>query len=109
PEPLIEMLDQSVELMMDTINGLIEKIKSSQKAEETFEIIDCRKTVEEIKMSIYRMIQDTETTIYEEYFASNFLFNRSAFKSILYNLITNAIKYKHADRAPQINISFTNE
>jgi signal transduction histidine kinase len=104
---IIQMLDNSVVQMKDTINGWIEIIQR-QKEEEVFvEPLDGVKILEEVKLSISGLIAQSKASITDEMEEiQGFKFNRVVFKSVLYNLITNAIKYGHPERQPLIHITF---
>lgn len=69
-------------------------------------MIDLNKLLDEIRFSIKDMISHSKANIL--YDGCNFpeiKFSRANLKSILYNLLTNAIKYKHLERDPEITIS----
>lgn len=109
-DSIFEMLGNSVVQMKDTINGLIDIIQSQQEDATKLEKINCSKVVEEVKLSVFKLIEESRASIaYDMEDCHDFMFNRIAFKSVLYNLITNAIKYRHPDRDPVIYISFKEE
>lgn len=106
-EEIFNMMGNSVVQMKNTINGLIDIIQSQQEEEEHMELINCRQVLNEIEISISNLIQDSYTEIRVEMDdCQDFKFNRVAFKSVLYNLVTNSIKYRHPERKPVIDIIF---
>lgn len=104
-QPIFQMLEKSVLQMKDTINGLIDIIESQKEEELHVEEINCAQSLEEVKQSISQLIAESETKIVTEFeIDGHFRFNKTSFKSTLYNLITNAIKYRHPDRKPEISV-----
>lgn len=109
-EAIFDMMGNSVVQMKNTINGLIDIIQGQQEEDVHLEPIDCQQVLDEIKISISSLIQDSSTHIRVQIDdCKEFKFNRVAFKSVLYNLITNSIKYKHPERRPEIDILFKEE
>src|SRR6185312_14906185 len=65
---------------------------------------------DEIKLSIGDMIKTTKAELCTEFSnTSEIRFSKANFKSILYNLITNAIKYRHPERFPKLCLQFMRE
>lgn len=104
---IIDMIDVSTGQMRDTIDGLIGIIRSQQLDNGTIEPVNCYEVLEEVKISISELIKTHSATISSDIDSRlDFNFNRTCFKSILFNLISNSIKYKHPDRLPSIKINF---
>ena len=58
-----------------------------------------------VKINLEKEIQDTETIFTEDFSKGAILWTvKPYFDSILLNLISNAIKYRHPDRKPVIHI-----
>ncbi len=104
---IINMLGNSVVQMKDTINGWIEIIQRQKEEDIYLEPLDGNTILEEVKLSISKLIHESGATIVHHMENSDtFKFNRVVFKSALYNLITNAIKYSHPERLPYIEVTF---
>lgn len=104
---IIDMIDLSTGQMRDTIDGLISIIRSQQLDNGTIEPVNCCEVLEEVKISISELIKTHNATISSDIDSKmDFNFNRTCFKSVLFNLISNSIKYKHPDRRPSVKINF---
>lgn len=107
-EDILKMMGNSVAQMKETISGLITIIKNKE-TQDGFEEIDCKKIIEEVEVIISTLLKESKTTILiHSDSLTSIRFNKTVFKSILYNLITNSVKYHHPDRDPIIEISLHN-
>ncbi len=103
---IIDKLDFSVARMKKSIQAISEVAKVQKQVEYQLEIIDLPELVVEIMESIAEQIRTENVNLeYDFSEVSTIRYSYINLKSILYNLITNAIKYKAPDRAPQIKIS----
>ncbi|MBC7451279.1 MAG: hybrid sensor histidine kinase/response regulator [Cytophagales bacterium] len=104
-DDIIQMLDDSVMQLRKTLQDLLDIIKQEHDKAIVLEDFECEKVLEEVKLSIAELIKHTKVIIETDFSGCEvFRFNRVAFKSILYNLITNSIKYCHPERSPVISI-----
>ncbi|MHC2992161.1 histidine kinase [Pontibacter sp. HJ8] len=126
-EGLIEILSEAVakeELDRNEINQITGMMKSSLKrfgttindltslveldktsAEEVPEALNIFETVETVKQDLDNLIVESEAKI--EVISEDGLlvnFPKKNFKSILYNLLSNALKYRSPERAPAIKV-----
>lgn len=103
--PILSMIKVSIDRFQDTIKDLtdVALIQKNQDTEEA--IINIKDIVEEVKFLIGGMIVSSEARItVETDSCQQIRFSRTNFKSIVYNLLTNAIKYHSPDRSPIIRI-----
>ena len=104
---VVAMINQSIRKFKETIQDLTEITKTQKGIDEDETCIDIALVVEEIKISIGDMIRNTNTQVQTEFFDNpEIRFSKANFKSILYNLISNAIKYRHPERFPQLDLKF---
>jgi two-component system CheB/CheR fusion protein len=82
--------------------GTIGKIESGMAEKEA---IDVRQLIDEIEASIENRIISSGTTIKKDVGATKIYFSKKNLRSIIYNLITNAIKFRNPDRPSEIFIS----
>lgn len=70
------------------------------------EIVDFEDIIKNVKQTLERQIIDTDTRVHMNIASdARTIFSiKSYIKSILYNLVSNAIKYRSADRRPEIEI-----
>lgn len=105
-QDLLEMMHQSIKRFKKTIKDLTD-IAQMQKEleEETAEVVNLAPLLKDIQADISNLIKETSTQISTQLEVEEFGYNQKNLRSILHNLITNAIKYSQPGRAPQINIS----
>ena len=104
---ILEMMDYSINRFSKTINDLttITKIQKDTD-EEPAEKVNIPELIEDIKLLNGDLIANSGTRIIID--CENCMeisFSRKNLKSILYNLITNAIKYRSPERNPEVHIS----
>lgn len=95
----------------DTINHLNEIVTAQTKALDEQRMIRFDEVLQTVLHSINRMVEDTGAEIFSDFSeVSEILYIPSYMESIFLNLITNAIKYRHPDRNPVIDIcTFTED
>jgi PAS domain S-box-containing protein len=102
---MIGMFNKSVFQLQNTIQELSDMVKVQKSQRKKLEEVSLDKILQDVKISLQNPIQETEASITTDFSSiSSLYFTRSGLKSILYNLISNAIKYKSPDRTPQIHI-----
>src|SRR6185437_1063182 len=84
--------------------GDITKIEK-EAAEELIEKISISSLLEEIKLSIQDMIIKSNLKINCNFKVEEISFSKKNFRSILLNLLTNAIKYRSPERSLEVTIS----
>ena len=113
------LCDPQVSEYLDVIDGsvkkfrtLIKELSAIGKIESEMsemELVDLNYIIDEIKLSIADKIKLARATITTYLEVTQIRFSKKNLRSILYNLITNAIKYKSAKRDPAVIISTTIE
>ncbi|MFL5728356.1 MAG: sensor histidine kinase, partial [Cytophagaceae bacterium] len=100
---VISMMRQSVNKFQTTIHDLAE-INSSQKNDTEEKVtLNIAEQVENVRISILNLIQSAHATIHvDTSLCPEINFSRMQMNSLIYNVITNAIKYKAPDRDPVI-------
>lgn len=86
--------------------GTIGKIESGMSVKED---INLNELIEEIEDSIENRILYSRATIRKEVGNMKIYFSKKNLRSIIYNLITNAIKFRNPDRPPDILITAKSE
>jgi PAS domain S-box-containing protein len=105
---LLSMLDDSSKRLIMTLEDLISNVKATKNSHEQIEDVKCSEVINEICMSIESTIKGSKASISYNFESTDFIrLTKSGLKSILYNLISNAIKYRSPDRPPVINITLT--
>ena len=101
---LLGMLEVSVVKLMSVINDLTEIAKVQNEEGET-EPIPVREMLEEVLAELKEPIQEAQARIRLEINLEEIVYPRKHLRSILYNLISNAIKYRSNDRVPEVRVS----
>ncbi|MBC7450070.1 MAG: HAMP domain-containing histidine kinase [Cytophagales bacterium] len=103
---IIELINYSILKFKETIGDLTEITKIQKNhVEDSNEAIQCIEIIEDVKLSIQSMIDQTKAQIELDLEGcESFHFSKRNFKSIMYNLLSNAIKYRSPDRRPEIFI-----
>ncbi|HXA00453.1 MAG TPA: PAS domain-containing sensor histidine kinase [Cytophagaceae bacterium] len=103
---IIDMVNQSIVRFKDTIQDLTEITKTQKNLQEDVTNIDLNSLLEEIKFSIKDIVKSSRAIINADFCQyPDIKFSKANLKSIVYNLVSNAIKYRDHDRIPEIHIS----
>jgi PAS domain S-box-containing protein len=102
---LLDMMVLSVEKFKKTIQELTEISKIQKTVAEDVEEIQLSEIFEEIKFSISNLISETKAKIETDFSkCGSVKFSRKNLRSVLYNILSNAIKYRFAERRPEVFI-----
>lgn len=103
---IIGMITNSVGRFKDTISDLTDIAKIQYDYAAGKDQISFKELLEDVKLNIRNLIEEYNATIIDDFSgAPEILFSRKNLRSILYNLISNSLKYSHPDRKPHIVIS----
>lgn len=77
-----------------------------QYEEADKESVSFKELLEDVKLSSKTLIEAYNACIYDDFsLAPAIVFSRKNLRSIIYNLVSNAIKYSSPDRSPEIHIT----
>lgn len=99
-----ELLDKSVKSMRDIINELSEIVKIERNFKEHVETVYFENILREVEMMIKGKIIESQAKLTYDIQVGEIEFSRKNIRSILYNLISNGIKYQRPGQAPEIAI-----
>ena len=102
---IAELLDKSVKSMRDIINELSEIVKIERNFKEQVETVYFENILREVEMMIKGKIIESQATLTYDIHVREIEFSRKNIRSILYNLISNGIKYQRPGQAPEIAIT----
>ncbi|MBX9853785.1 MAG: PAS domain-containing sensor histidine kinase [Cytophagaceae bacterium] len=98
-DSLLEMINKSVSRFQNTIKDLTAVNQSQRYAEEDLININLSEVIDDIAASINHLITESKAHIsIEIQDAPDFSFSKIHIRSIMYNLLTNAIKYRSPER-----------
>lgn len=106
---LFNILESSVKKMQAVINELTDAGKQKQKYKTQEELLSFENILEDVRLTLAGNIKDSGAVIKSEVNVSEILYSRRKLRSIIYNLVNNAIKFKSPDRKPEIFITTTKQ
>jgi len=99
---LVQMIHSSLEKFQHTLSDLS---KTARQRLEDVEEVDLAEMIEETKVNLHDLILKFDPIITENVKkAPTIRFSRNNVRSILHNLISNAIKYHSPERRPEVKI-----
>ena len=105
-EMILELIDKSIIRFKNTILDLTEITKIQKGLDEDTDELNIEQIIEDVKLSIYDSIAKSDAKIQTDFIEVPTLkFSRKNLNSIIYNLLSNGIKYRDPKRRPEINIS----
>ncbi|QMU29638.1 sensor histidine kinase [Adhaeribacter radiodurans] len=103
-QQLLFLGEESVNRLKRTIEDLTQIIRSQQMQTDMPEPIQIGPLLQEIQVELSREITTTEAQIKWQLYTNEILFSRIHLRSILFNLLSNALKYRSPERVPEISI-----
>jgi len=102
---LLQKVENSLVKMQEIIHDLTDARQHAHhyKAEE--ELLDFQNILEDVRLTLSEQILASKAVINADIQVTEIVFARRKLRSVIYNLINNAIKYKSPDRNPLIHIS----
>lgn len=103
---IMEMIKSSLQRLGLTIQDLTTIVKTEQPAETSdVEKVSISETVERVKQDLDQQIKESKAVIKVDCEEDLLIkFSKKNFKSVLYNLVSNAIKYRSTERSPEVCI-----
>jgi signal transduction histidine kinase len=102
---IIELIEVSVLKLKRTIVDLTEITKVQKELNAEAEPILLEEVLKDVQTDVSQLIEESNVRIHTHFEVPTIRFARKNIRSILYNLLTNAIKYRSPDRAIEINIA----
>ena len=110
-KPVLKIIENGIKKLHILINDLTETRKDQQKHKykSTPELLNLEHIVEDVSLTLIDAIKESGAIIKSELEVSEIFFARRKIRSIIYNLLNNAIKYKFPERKPEILIRSARE
>ncbi|MBD0260871.1 MAG: HAMP domain-containing histidine kinase, partial [Cytophagales bacterium] len=103
-QEMLEMMQQAVERLSRTINVLTQVVKV-QKEPQPSEILHFEPLIDEVKYDLSALLETARPEIELQLGVDRVSFPRQYLRSVVYNLLSNALKYRAAERAPLVKIT----
>lgn len=103
-QSLLKIVENSLRSMQAIINDLTDNRKQEHKYRSEEELLSFENILEDVRLTLSDNIMKSDAVIKKEINVSQITFSRRKLRSIIYNLIDNAIKYKSPNRKPQVFI-----
>lgn len=103
-QKILDMMKLSIEKLRRTIDDLKEITKAQKGLDDKMEEISIASVLDEVKSDIEEMIQESGAQFIESLEVPKVRFAKANLRTILYNLISNAVKYRSPDRPLKIII-----
>ncbi len=103
-QSLLKIVDNAVRKMQIIINELTDTRKQEYKYKAEEELLNFEHILEDVRLTLNDNIRNSGAVIISEVNVSEITFSRRKLRSIIYNLISNAIKFKSPERKPEVFI-----
>ncbi|MFN6945151.1 MAG: sensor histidine kinase, partial [Cytophagaceae bacterium] len=103
-DEIIGLINQSIQRFKNTLLDLTE-ISKVQNINEEAEDVNILDVIQEVKITLASQIESYKADICVDLEIVNVKFSRKNLRSIIYNLLSNGIKYSSPKRKPQVKIS----
>jgi two-component system phosphate regulon sensor histidine kinase PhoR len=101
---LLGNVENSLNKMKQIILELVQSRFQQNRYQAIEEMLDLENILEDVRLTLAPQIQEAQAVIKTEIQTSEITFARRKLRSIIYNLVGNAIKYSSASRVPEIII-----
>ena len=108
-QSLLEVVENAMEKMKNIINELTDTRKQEHKYKTEAELLNFEHILEDVRLTLNANIIESDAVIKNEVGVPEIIFSRRKLRSIVYNLVSNAIKFKSPDRKPEIFIKTEQE
>jgi signal transduction histidine kinase len=103
-QKMFTYLFHSIARLKNTIQDLTEIVKIQKEAEKRPETISVDEIYQEVMADLQKEITFSQARMMPDFEVTHLLYTRKYLRSILYNLISNALKYHSPERTPLISI-----
>jgi len=101
---LFDMIGISISKFNKTISDLTEITKVQKIADDEMESVSFEEISEDVKIDIQKLIHDSKVNLEEEYQVDAIIYAKKNIRSIFYNFMSNALKYRASDRKAELKI-----
>ncbi len=108
-QSLLNTVESSIKKMQSVIQDLTDIRKQEHKFKAEEELLSFEHILEDVRLALADNIKESGALIRSEINFSEIFFSRRKLRSIVYNLVNNAIKFRSTDARPIISIKTERE
>lgn len=102
---LLDMLADAIDKLKRTIADLAEITKVQKGLHAKVEPLEFEHILQDVMLDIDSLAKESNANVQVDFQVKNLLYARKNLRSIIYNLVSNALKYRKPDQAPEVHIS----
>ncbi|MDF7811746.1 PAS domain-containing protein [Hymenobacter sp. YC55] len=103
--PILQMMQGSVERFQKTIDHLTDVTKLQKEHVQPRQTVDLASIVEEVRLDLAPLLESTNAQLEVDLEqCPTISFSQKNLRSVVYNLLSNALKYRHPGRQPKVRI-----
>ncbi|ALI98732.1 CHASE domain-containing protein [Rufibacter tibetensis] len=106
---LLHMVVSSIAKLKGTIHDLTEITKVQKDLDSQAEVLSFAEVLAGVEEDIAGMIQEAGVQLNTSFQVKTLRYARKNLRSILYNLVSNAVKYRDPSRKPQVTLTTTRQ
>ncbi|OON70533.1 PAS domain-containing sensor histidine kinase [Hymenobacter sp. CRA2] len=104
-EQMLGMLDEALTQLDLTLQELAATVRDQRGLSAPAEELDVRNVAEEVLLGLRAQVQETEAVVeLDAEAAPTLVYGRANLRSVLHNLVSNALKFVHPDRPPHVRV-----
>ena len=105
---LLKVVENAGTKLQRIISDLVDARKDEHKYKAEEELLNFEHILEDVRLTLSDDINNSGAIIKSEVNVSEIYFSRRKLRSVIYNLVSNAIKFRSVDRRPEILITTEN-
>lgn len=106
---IFNMIGTSITKFNKTIKDLTEITQVQKDISEDFEPVNLKEVLEDVKGDVAKMIIESGVVITEDFEVPAIIYAKKNLRSIFYNFLSNAIKYRSSERKATVHFSTKDE
>ncbi|KAA5539820.1 CHASE domain-containing protein [Adhaeribacter rhizoryzae] len=106
---VLRLVQESINKLKRTIVDLTNITRVQKEVDQSQINLSFAEVLADVQQDILPMIEESEACIQTDFAVPEIIYARKNLRSILYNLVSNAIKYRHLERKPLVIISTAQE
>lgn len=102
---ILRMVDEALGQLDTTLLDLAATVRTQRQQQEPLEVIDLELLLEEVLIGLHGLIAQRQGRVTLDLNQAPALrYSRANLRSVLHNLLSNALKFAHPDRAPHVHV-----